>query len=41
MGSKPGEDGAGPDLEFVARMIQTTRSACLFVGNSAYESALA
>ncbi len=41
MGLRPGSDGAGPDLEFVARMIQATRSSCLFVANAGSESALA
>jgi len=41
MGLRPGDDGAGPDLDFVARMIEATRSSCLFVGSSGYESALA
>ena len=41
MGLRPGDDGAGPDLEFVARMIESTRSSCLFVGSSGHESALA
>lgn len=39
MGLRPGKDG--PDLDFVARMIESTRSSCLFVGSSGYESALA
>ncbi len=41
MGLRPGEDGAGPDLDFVAQMIDVTRSSCLFVGSSGNESALA
>lgn len=41
MGLRPGEDGAGPDLDFVARMVEATRSSCLFVGSSGYENALA
>ncbi len=41
MGLRPGDDGAGPDLDFVARMVNATRSSCLFVGSSGHENALA
>ena len=34
-------EGSGPDLAFVAEMVQVSRSACLFCGASGHENALA
>lgn len=36
MGLRP-----GPDLDFVAAMVEATRSSCIFAGDSGDESALA